>query len=256
MTYPKATAEDVEFFKEHGYIVVRDAIDPADMIELEAFCQRIIEGKENMAFDWAWDSDKSKDEREFRILQSSPSHMLGADWSTERYRVWAIEFASTLMGNPVEFWYDQFLAKPPDKSVPTPWHQDEGYWGRNLNDRGITCWMPFQDVDETNGCMHFIDGGHKRGVLEHFHPENVQSDLLYCEPDESKMVSCPIAKGSVTFHHSKMPHMTTANRGTQWRRALTQHLKVVGTNDEPDHYPWVILVNQLTGERVVPAARR
>src|SRR5437660_1479599 len=101
MTYPKATKNDVEFFNEHGYIVVRDAIDPADMTELEKFCQRIIEDKEIMAFDWAWDSDKSKDEREFRILQSSPSHMLGADWSTERCRVWAIEFASTLMGRPV-----------------------------------------------------------------------------------------------------------------------------------------------------------
>jgi hypothetical protein len=30
---------------------------------------------------------------------------------------------------------------------PTYWHQDEAYWGRNLCDRGITCWMPLQDVD-------------------------------------------------------------------------------------------------------------
>ena len=83
------------------------------------------------------------------------------------------------------------------------WHQDEGYWGRNLDDRGITCWMPFHDVDERNGCMHFIDGGHRDGVLEHRQPEDVQSDLLFCEPDESRAVACPISLGSVTFHHSQ-----------------------------------------------------
>ena len=40
----------------------------------------------------------------------------------------------------------------------------------------------------------------------------VQSDLLYCEPDESRTrrrARC--RKGGVTFHHSKTPHMTTAN---------------------------------------------
>ena len=115
------------------------------------------------------------------------------------------------MGFETEFWYDQFLAKPGGTSVPTQWHQDEAYWGRNLDDKGITCWMPFHDVDVSNGCMHFIDGGHKDGVLPHARPEHIQSDLLVCEPDETRAVACPIQLGSVTFHHSKTPHMTTAN---------------------------------------------
>ena len=82
----------------------------------------------------------------------------------------------------VEFWYDQFLAKPPQRSAATRWHQDEGYWGRALDDRGITCWMPFHDVDERNGCMHFIDGGHRDGVLIHERPPEMQSDLLVLPP--------------------------------------------------------------------------
>ena len=62
-------------------------------------------------------------------------------------------------------------------------------------------------------------------------------------------------KGTVTFHHSKMPHMTTANRTDQWRRILTQHLRVGGLPGEGDHYPWKVYVNQFTGERVKPASR-
>ena len=136
---------------------------------------------------------------------SSPS-------STRRaFRTWAVEFASALMGRPLEFWYDQFLAKPPGKSAPTRWHQDEGYWGRNLDDRGITCWMPLHDVDVTNGCMHFIDGGHRDGVLEHRHGRACRATSCTARPTKPRAVACPLRVGGVTFHHSKTPHMTNAN---------------------------------------------
>ena len=255
VTYPAATADHVAFFADHGYLVVEDAVEPTDLEELTAVCQQIMDNKETLAFDWAWEKGTAKEEREFKILQSSPTFMLGADFSQAPFRVWAVEFASALMGQPVEFWYDQFLAKPPQKSVPTQWHQDEGYWGRNLDDRGITCWMPFHDVDETNGCMCFIDGGHRDGVLEHRQPDNVQSDLLFCRPDESRAVACPVKRGSVTFHHSKTPHMTGANHTDTWRRILTQHLRVAGSKGEGDHYPWKVYVNQITGERYEPRTR-
>src|SRR5437763_5670544 len=149
----------------------------------------------------------------------------------------------------------QFLGKPPAVSVETYWHQDEAYWGRNLDDKGITCWMPLHDVDERNGCMHFVDGGHHDGVLAHRQPENVQSDLLFCEPDVSRTVACPIRLGDVTFHHSKTPHMTTANTSDQWRLAVTQHMQAPDSGGEGDHYPWKVYVNQMTGQRVKPPSR-
>ena len=105
---------------------------------------------------------------EDRPVDASPS--LGCPAGAEHDRG-LTEFGSGLMGQKLEFWYDQFLGKPPGKSVPTEWHQDEGYWGRNLADRGITGWIPLQDVDATNGCMHFIDEGHRLGVLVEADPE-------------------------------------------------------------------------------------
>jgi phytanoyl-CoA hydroxylase len=254
LPYPKATEADVGFFREHGWIAVTDAIDPEDLTELVEHCEEILTNKEHMAFDWAWDKDTPREARKFKIVQASPTRHW-PELNDSKFRAWAIEFASALMGQPLEFWYDQFLAKPPRESAPTLWHQDEGYWGRNLDARGITCWMPFHDVDEENGCMHFIDGGHRDGVLEHKQPLHVQSDLLYCEPDESRAIACPLTLGDVTFHHGKTPHMTHANNSDAWRRILTQHLRVEGSKGEGDHYPWKIYVNQFTGERITPQTR-
>jgi phytanoyl-CoA hydroxylase len=252
MAYPSPTPEQIDFFGRHGWLVVENAIAHADLDELDSRCERIIDEKETLANDWAWDARESKEQRSFRIIQGSPTKMW-PEIAQQAYRKWLTGFASALMNLELEFWYDQFLAKPPSKSAPTNWHQDEGYWGRNLFDKGITCWIPLHDVDARNGCMHFIDAGHREGVLTHRLVEGMASDLLTCDVDESRQVVCPIRRGSVTFHHSKTPHMTPANTSQSWRKAVSNHLQEIGTGGQGGHYPWRVLVNQRAGTRV-PAA--
>jgi ectoine hydroxylase-related dioxygenase (phytanoyl-CoA dioxygenase family) len=254
LRYPKAEKAHVEFFEEHGWLVVEDVVEPAELAEVRQRCQVILDKKDKLAFDWAWERGKSKAERAFKIVQGSPT-LVWPGIANAPFRRWAIAFASELMRRDVEFWYDQFLAKPPRDGAPTYWHQDEAYWGRNLDDRGVTCWLPLHDVDPTNGCMHFTDRGHRDGILAHRQPEHVQSDLLLCEPDLARTVACPLRAGGVTFHHGKTPHMTPANASDDWRRAVTTHMRVIGTEGEGDHYPWKVYVNQVTGERIVPPSR-
>ena len=253
MAFPRPTQEHLDFYNAHGWLVVEDAIPQADLDELEHHCDQVLSEKERLAFDWAWDVKEDRDKRSFRIVQSSPS-LVWKDIAEQPYRKWLVEFGSALTHQKLEFWYDQFLGKPPGKSVPTYWHQDEGYWGRNLDEKGITCWIPLHDVDATNGCMHFIDGGHKLGVLAHHRVEGMASDLLTCdtEVDESRTVVCPLKRGSVTFHHSKTPHMTTANMSNRWRKAVSNHMQAQGAGGEGGHYPWKVYVNQRTGEVLAP----
>ena len=250
MRYP-LDAEQITSFREHGYLVVGNAIPRSDLDELETYCDMLLADPKAFANDWAWDARESKQDRSFRIVQSSPS-LVWKDIGAQRYRQWLVEFASGLMAMDMEFWYDQFLGKPPGKSAPTYWHQDEGYWGRNLADRGVTGWIPLQDVDAVNGCMHFTDAGHMLGVLPHASVEDVQSDLLVCKVDERRAVVCPMQRGDVAFHHSKTPHMNNANTGPRWRKAVTNHLQAVGAGGEGDPYPWRVKVNQRTGARLEP----
>jgi len=46
MTYPRAAAEHVAFFKDHGWIVVKDAIPQADLDLLAHHCERILDNKD------------------------------------------------------------------------------------------------------------------------------------------------------------------------------------------------------------------
>ena len=89
----------------------------------------------------------------------------------------------------------------------------------------------------------------KDGMLTHRLVEGMKSDLLVCDVDESRAVACPMARGDVAFHHSRTPHMSNANNGTAWRKAITNHLQQADAGGEGDHYPWRVKVNQRTGER-------
>ena len=190
-------------------------------------------------------------------MQTSPSLLNKDELAKERFRIWSTEFASALLGKDVEFWYDQFLAKPPHEGARTPWHQDEAYWGRNLDERGITCWMPFHDVDVENGCMHFVPRAHLEGVIPHRSQENVQSDLLVCDVDAARDRA-----GAGQARRRDLPprqdaahdHARTRRRAGAARSRSTSAWSA--RKGEGDHYPWKIYVNQMTGERFKPKSAR
>ncbi len=73
MTYPDATPEQIDSFQQHGFLIVGNAIAQHDLDRLESHCDILIREKHTLANDWAWDEKESKENRSFRIVQSSPS---------------------------------------------------------------------------------------------------------------------------------------------------------------------------------------
>ncbi|MFC5436106.1 hypothetical protein ACFPME_06020 [Rhodanobacter umsongensis] len=103
MHYPVASEAQLAFFREHGYLVVRDAIPQAALDEIEAHCDTLIAEKDLLANDWAWGAKEERDRRSFRIVQSSPSYVWAADIATQPYRQWLATFASRLMQREMAF---------------------------------------------------------------------------------------------------------------------------------------------------------
>ena len=119
MPYPVATLAPVRSFNEHRFLVVPDAIDPADLAQVMHRCDVVLQKKETMAFDCAWSTAQVREDREFRIVQSSPSIHF-PELASRSYRARVTAFASALMRRPVAFWYDRFRGKPPGWSAATP----------------------------------------------------------------------------------------------------------------------------------------
>ena len=103
MTYPDASSDQIAFFREHGWLVVRDAIPQADLDALETWCEVLLKEKDRLANDWAWSKDEAREDRSFRIVQSSPS-FVWKDIKEQPYRLWLIRFGNALMGMELSYW--------------------------------------------------------------------------------------------------------------------------------------------------------
>jgi len=110
----------------------------------------------------------------------------------------------------------------PEDSRETPWHQDLPYWP--MHEAGpLSCWMALDDVDEHNGCMHFVPGSQKYGRLDPINLGNPQSIFAQTPDltDETALkVAVPLRAGSCTFHNGNTFHYATPNRSARPRRAM------------------------------------
>ncbi len=120
MPYPTPSPANIEFFREHGYLVVGGAADPADLAELEARCEKILTHKHRFAFDWTWEKGRSREEREFRLVQGSPTRAW-PEIADAPFRKWAVEFAAALMGRPIEFFREHGYLVVGEQRTPRTW---------------------------------------------------------------------------------------------------------------------------------------
>jgi ectoine hydroxylase-related dioxygenase (phytanoyl-CoA dioxygenase family) len=131
-------------------------------------------------------------------------------------------------------WFDMLIYKPPGHPASTPWHQDMAYGGQPMMPPGkqiptqteVQFWMALDDVDETNGCMHFIPGAHTKTLLPHYvaggDPSQTNRLLAITEPethlDFNTIVACPLPAGGATVHNYGTPHYTPPNRSADRHR--------------------------------------
>ena len=136
------------------------------------------------------------------------------------------------------------ILKPANSPLATPWHQDEAYWDPTRHHTSISLWIPLQDVDRSNGCMHFIPGSHRCGIIRHRSGNNDPRvhGLEIDDPalDLAAQVHVPLPAGGCTAHGGRMLHYTNPNRTPQPRRAWIINGGLVSrARAEVRGFPWL-----------------
>ena len=143
-----------------------------------------------------------------------------------------LDIAESLLGSTEVTMNGDYWVRPklPEEQLTTlPWHQDSDYYGEQTEPLHIlSIWMPLVDVDETNGCMQFIPGSHKWGLL----PTVRQGHHLVPSEDveaRGRVETLPMAAGdavafrNLTFHRSLMNN----SDGVRW--SIDLRYSVTGT---------------------------
>jgi len=235
----KLSQEQLEFFEENGYLGGVKMLDEHQIVQLRKELTEIADPK-HPGHELFYEFHSNESTNADTIL----FHALGAWRITEGFHdvLWNPRFlvaASQLLGNrTVRFWHDQLFWKPPKKGGVVAWHQDYSYWTRTKPIAHLTCWCSLDDATVENGCLQYVPGSHRWGLLD---KPNLAGDLLgimdYLNEEqkkEFKPVHVEVKAGEAIFHHSLTLHGSGENKSNQPRRAFVINAFADGVKSDSD----------------------
>ena len=138
----------------------------------------------------------------------------------------AAEIAGTVMeATKSNFFYDQLLVKEPGTSEPTPWHQDQPYWG--VQGRQVaSIWLPMDSVSKQTG-LRFVKNSH---TWSPHNPHHFKDNSPYqgtglpelpdidANPDRYEILSWDLAPGDCLVFQAMIVHGAYGNTSRSNRR--------------------------------------
>lgn len=235
----RLSQEQVDFFNENGFIGGIKMLDDAQIERLRTELNELTDpNSPGHELFYEFHSNESADTSTILF------HALGAWRITPAYHdvLWNPRFvvaASQLLGDkPVRFWHDQLFYKPAKKGGVVAWHQDYSYWTRTKPMAHLTCWCGLDDSTIENGCLQYVPGSHRWGLLDK--PE-LAGDLMgimdYLTPEqqkEFKPVHVETKAGEAIFHHPLTLHGSDENKSQRPRRAFVINVFADGVKSDSD----------------------
>ena len=234
------TAAELDQYRKDGFCLREAVIPEAELEELRAAAERVVEKAEADARapldDYAIDGNRyveagrstvqyehSPGSSTIRVIE--PFHFLDPlfDRLIEDPRI--IDPACGLIGeDAVALWTDKINLKRPREGSRFRWHQDSPYWRHACDhcDRLPNVMVVLDDANVENGCFRLIPGSHREGFLPGIHDET-KLGPLFTDPDafdESRQLPIEVPAGSLVFFDSHTVHGSQPNRSDKKRRAM------------------------------------
>lgn len=230
----RLTEEQKRYFESNGFLPYGPLITPQRVNQIGDALDAIASGEieypaELIRWEPAAETLAGKAARKDLVRQIRYPHRhvpLFFEHATDPVILDVIE---DLIGPDIVLYNTQALLKPPFHGVSQPWHQDSAYWPIQPFQL-LSCWIAIDEATVENGCMQFIPGTHKRGLLEHKAGRTLSNAsggtaaaTQELDVDTTQAVSVPAKPGYGSFHHCLTVHGTTDNKTAYRRRAIIGH---------------------------------
>jgi ectoine hydroxylase-related dioxygenase (phytanoyl-CoA dioxygenase family) len=131
-----------------------------------------------------------------------------------------------LIGPNILCWGSSFFTKKARDPRFVSWHQDSTYYGLRPAET-VTPWVAFSPSTIESGCVRFIPGSHRKGILHHAETRDADNLLMRGQTigdiDESAAVDVELQPGEISIHHESVVHGSNPNNSDQPRIGLSIH---------------------------------
>ncbi|MCZ7646259.1 MAG: phytanoyl-CoA dioxygenase family protein [Planctomycetota bacterium] len=136
-----------------------------------------------------------------------------------------LELVAELTGGAksIYLYSDQVFLKPAFCGSEKPLHQDNSYFRVTPHSHGVTCWVAIDEATVENGCLNYIPGSHKLGLINHRAIPNTPHHVPDVNFPLGEEVPAPVPAGGAVFHHLLCLHSSKANHSAHPRRAWALH---------------------------------
>jgi hypothetical protein len=219
--------EQIAFYREHGWLHLPRMFSAEQTDELSDQLNWLIGTWADRGAGWSgpW-RRKLMDEQTEKKSQLIALHDLqyySAAWAravTSRNLCGAM---ADLIGPNVELHHSTLHCKPPQTGHPFPMHQDWAFY-KHDEDSYVDVLVHLDDTCHANGEIRFLDGSHKRGILEHVtSDENGKSCTPHLPPELYRLedtVPVPAKRGDVVCFNIRTVHGSYINTTDRVRRLV------------------------------------
>ena len=220
----RLSQEQIDFYHSRGYLAGIKLLDEHQIKVLRDELETLID-PQHPAHDLFYEFHSNESTQAGQVLFHSLGHWrIGPAFHDLLWNPAFVMAASQLLGGSVRFWHDQLFYKPPKHGGGVAWHQDYSYWTRTIPMNHLTCWVGLDDSTISNGCLRYIPGSHRWGLLQKPELAGEMDGLKQFLSEEQKAAFQPIPielkQGYASFHHPLLIHGSYVNQSNHTRRAF------------------------------------
>jgi ectoine hydroxylase-related dioxygenase (phytanoyl-CoA dioxygenase family) len=235
----RLSPEQVAFFHEYGYLSGIKLLDERQLVTLKNALEEVADPAHPLHLLFHEFHSNESDNPDTILFHSLGHWRIAPAFHDVIWNPAFVMAAHQLLGGSgVRFWHDQLFCKPAHHGGVVAWHQDYSYWTRTIKMQHLTCWCGLDDATVDNGCLHYIPGSHRWGLLEKPALAGQMDGLKAFLTEEQKAAFEPVAvelkAGYATFHHPLMVHGSYENRSEKSRRAFVLNVFAEGTMSDTD----------------------
>lgn len=258
------TPEQVDFYAENGYLMVPDALTPAEVAELRAEVDAIVAGAAKVTgHTEIYDLEDGHTPAAPRVRRIKTPHRHFDYFKRLVRHPRLTAMLAALLGPNIRLHGSKLNMKSAGFGAPVEWHQDWAFYP-HTNDDVLATGILLDDCVIENGPMLMIPGSHRGRTYDH------HSDGMFCgaitgelnQIDFSTAVPLTGKAGSMSIHHARTLHGSAQNTSQSQRRLLLFEFAaadawpLLGVTDFAEFNSRIVLGNPTVEPRVRPAPVR
>jgi ectoine hydroxylase-related dioxygenase (phytanoyl-CoA dioxygenase family) len=213
---------EIEFYREHGYLVVPDILSADEIARARAATDRLVEDSRKVTQHTdIYDLEPVHTPSRPAVRRIKTPHKFDPAYQALAAHPRMLEVLKKLIGPSIRFDTGKLNMKSAGVGSEIEWHQDWAFYPHTNDDLAAVGYM-IDDVDLENGPMLVLPGSHKGPVYDH-HVDGVFCGAMAPSAtglDFSKAVPLMGKAGSITVHHVRAVHGSAQNTSARQRRFL------------------------------------